>query len=132
MEECITQRATLLAQIPKIKARRQQLGSEWQSAISGSLSFKTFFKSGNEKKTYANQIKKQIDELDEDEKSCHNLGLYLDSYICQMSFQFKLEKIDDYAHIVREMSSVNIDNSNNSASYYSKLLSDPKMTAVKD
>jgi hypothetical protein len=53
MEECILQRANLIAQIPKIKARRNQLARDHESAVVGRTTFKTFFKSTNEKKSYA-------------------------------------------------------------------------------
>jgi hypothetical protein len=48
MDECIVQRANLIAQIPKIRAKRAQLATELQGVQDGKTSFKTFFKSNHQ------------------------------------------------------------------------------------
>lgn len=114
--------------VPKIRVKKQQLKSELESVVRGKTTLKTFFKSGTEIQQLQANLTKQIEELEDDEKSCHQLELYLDSYLIGQSQRFKQEKIEDFAHIVREMATINVDNSNHSSGYFSKLLSDPKLT----
>lgn len=48
MDEAITQRANVLALVPKIKVRRAQLQKDLDSAVNNRTTFKTFFKSRTE------------------------------------------------------------------------------------
>ena len=41
---------------------------------------------------------------------------------------FKKQKLEEFSEVVREISQIEVENSNHGASYWSKFLSDPKLT----
>jgi hypothetical protein len=102
----------------------KELEEKIQGSISLSLStFKTLFKNNEEKHQYNIQLQREIDRLHNEEVACSKLSFVTDYYLLAQANQFKALKLDEFARVVRDMSTTEIDNSNTTAEFWSNLLS---------
>jgi len=91
--------------------------------IGGRTSIKTFFKSRSEKDTYSLTLKKQIEAADKSIEGLIMLGIIIDWHLSEVVMpQFKKEKIENFNIILRDMASIEVENSNVGATYWSKVL----------
>ena len=128
MREALVSRENVIGMCHKIRQKKQQTQKELQACSDGKTTLKTFFKGANETKRYQEDLTRQIKILDNTETSYEKLAIILEIELMKFCGVFKKQKIDDFTEIVREMSQVEVENSNHGANFWSKLLSDPKLT----
>ena len=66
--------------------------------------------------------------MDNTEISYEKLSIILEIELLKFCGNFKKQKIEEFSEAVREISQIEVENSNHGASYWSKFLSDPKLT----
>ncbi|CDW84248.1 UNKNOWN [Stylonychia lemnae] len=127
-QEAIHQRSQLTLLIQKMSAKKLSQQNELDKLLGGKKSIRTFFKSSNEKQNYSITLQKQIDQTDKQIEGLISMGIVLDWHLGDfMMPTFKKDKIDNFSHILREMSSTEVENSNVGAMHWSKVLSNQNL-----
>ena len=85
---------------------------ELANSINGRTTLKNFFKSSNEKQSYIDSLAEQIRKLDSTERSYSRLIIIINVHLTKYSSSFKKNKVDDFSSIVREIASIEVENSN--------------------
>lgn len=89
---------------------------------------RTLFKSRSEKDTYSVTLQKQIEQADKQIDAYITIGIILDWHLGEIVMPlFKKEKVENFTIIMREMASIEVENSNIGATYWSKVLSNSNL-----
>eukprot|EP00347_Sterkiella_histriomuscorum_P006955 403350798 len=127
-QDSIQQRYQLTVLIQKLSTKKLTQQTELDKLLGGKKSLRTLFKSSNEKQNYSITLQKQIDQIDKQIEGLISMGIVLDWHLGDMMMpMFKKDKIDNFSQILRQMSSIEVENSNLGAVHWSKVLSNQNL-----
>ena len=71
-----------------------------------------------------------MNQLDSTQNSYSKLKIIIDKRLLDYATSFKRNKVEDLSAIVREVAQLEVENSNQQASFWSRALQDPKLSSA--